>query len=388
MARAIEESKPLDSLRIRGLTSIVDTTIDLSSDVTLLVGANGAGKSNIVDAFELLGRVADGQLNEHVLRRGGMQRLLFAGTATVPPAKEVHLTARWGDDWPSGYAAQIGPGSEGSALVREKLLLGGGHEGEFVRDFDVRLESVLKRRAGVLDPDDARDEVSDEYVASHVAAETLSGCRVFHFDDTRFDAPPKQRVDVADDITLGREGHNLAPLLLRMQRADRPRYDQVVRTIQSVAPFFDDFVFDTEYGTMLLRWRERGIDRVFQLDAMSDGTLRFVCLATLLMQPSPPAVIVLDEPELGLHPFAIHQLEELLRAAARRSRIVLATQSVTLLSRFSIDEVVIVDRTARGSVASRPDRERLRAWLEDYSLGELWEMNLLGGRPSMDRSAS
>lgn len=154
-----------------------------------------------------------------------------------------------------------------------------------------------------------------------------------------------------------------------------------MRAIRAVAPFFDDFVLQPVHDTVQLRWREQGLDGVFPGSALSSGTLRFICLAVLLQQPDPPATIVLDEPELGLHPFAIHQLADLLRGAAVDRRIVAATQSVTLLGQFGVEEIAVVDRIAGATSVSRPDVAELAAWLDDYSLGDLWEMNVLGGRP-------
>ncbi len=189
-------------------------------------------------------------------------------------------------------------------------------------------------------------------------------------------------------ISLRSDAANLAAVLLGIQAEDPLRYQRIIRSVQTVAPFFDDFVLKPVNGSVVLRWREKGLDGVFSGAALSSGTLRFICLAALLQQPSPPATIVLDEPELGLHPFAIHQLADLMHEAAQHRRIVAATQSVTLLGQFSIDEVVIVDRVEGATSAQRPNREHLAAWLDDYSLGELWEMNLLGGRPSAPRTTA
>jgi predicted ATPase len=156
--------------------------------------------------------------------------------------------------------------------------------------------------------------------------------------------------------------------------------------VRTVAPYFDDFVLEPEGGAIRLRWRERGLDSVFSANNLSDGTLRFICLAVLLLQDNAPGTVVLDEPELGLHPFAIHQLAALLRRAAGDRRVVAATQSVTLLEQFSVDEVAIVERTSEGTQIHRPESDALEEWLGDYSLGELWEKNLLGGRPRPDDS--
>lgn len=214
-------------------------------------------------------------------------------------------------------------------------------------------------------------------------ATLLRGCRVFHFHDTSRNSPVKQFSPAADNITLRADAENLAAVLLAMRDSDDDSaYRRIVAVVRQVAPFFRDFVLQSEGDDRVrLRWRQEGSDVVFSANQMSDGTLRFVCLATLLLQPDLPNVVVLDEPELGLHPFAIVQLAALLRQAGARAQVLLATQSVTLMNQFELRDIIVVERAGGGSTFSRPDAEHLAAWLEEYSLGELWEKNVLGGRP-------
>lgn len=217
--------------------------------------------------------------------------------------------------------------------------------------------------------------------------ETLRGCRVFHFHDTSRNAPVKQQAYTADNKSLHSDAGNLAAILLRLRANDRGRYQRIVRTVKQVAPFFRAFVLEPELAPdrVRLRWQQEGADTILPVDALSDGTLRFICLATLLGQPELPGFIILDEPELGLHPFAIVQLAGMLRAASRESQVLLATQSVTLMNQFELDDLIVVERQDGASVFDRPDPGRLSEWLAEYSLGELWEKNLLGGRPRPER---
>jgi predicted ATPase len=217
--------------------------------------------------------------------------------------------------------------------------------------------------------------------------ETLRGCRVFHFHDTSRDAPVKRQGYTADNLSLHSDAENLAAIVLRLRDGDPGRYRRIVRTIKQVAPFFRDFVLEPELAPdrVRLRWQQEGSDTVLPADALSDGTLRFICLATLFGQPELPGLIILDEPELGLHPFAIVQLAGMLRAASQESQVLLATQSVTLMNQFELGALVVVERRDGASVFERPDPDRLSEWLAEYSLGELWEKNLLGGRPRPER---
>jgi predicted ATPase len=155
-----------------------------------------------------------------------------------------------------------------------------------------------------------------------------------------------------------------------------------VSTVRLVAPFFDNFQlrpdpFNTD--RIRLEWAQQGSDAYFGPDALSDGTIRFICIATLLLQPDPPSLILLDEPELGLHPYAIGQVTEMLQAS--QQQIIVATQSVTLLDKMQIEDVLITEQHDGTSVLIRPSLETLETWLGEYGLGEMWEKNLMGGRP-------
>jgi predicted ATPase len=188
-------------------------------------------------------------------------------------------------------------------------------------------------------------------------------------------------------LVLRQDAGNLAAVLAALRDHDQPGYAsafrRIVGSVQLVAPFFREFVLRPEQSDRVqLRWRQKDSDAVFSADQLSDGTLRFICLATLLLHPDLPALVVLDEPELGLHPYAIVQLADLLRQASVRSQVLIATQSVTPMNQFQLEDLIVVERHGGASPFQRPESEHLQAWLADYSLGELWEKNLIGGRPT------
>lgn len=356
-----------DRIEVDGLLSIESASIDLGP-VNVLVGPNGAGKSNVVRAFELLGRMIDGGLQLHVGRSGGASALLHAGRKGDA---RIRLEVRSGTN---GYRAALVPAADDLLVfaTEEALFYGEGHEQPHV----TRLGSG-HRESRLME---AEDYTSPGYVRA-----ALSGCRVFHFHDTSSGAPVKGTTPASDNLVLHPDAGNLAAYLLRVQRTDRPAYDRIVNAVKQVAPFVAGFVLvEEESGRLRLRWQQVASDVIFSADALSDGTLRFVCLATLLLGPDRPEVVVLDEPELGLHPFAIAVLAELLQTAARNGQVVLATQSVTLMNQFAVDELVVVERADGATGLRRPNADALRTWLEEYSLGELWEHNYLGGAPRPD----
>ncbi|WP_405912444.1 AAA family ATPase [Streptomyces sp. NBC_00963] len=362
----------LSEVTIEGYASLRSATLPLGSGVTVLVGANGSGKSNVVGALELLGHMADGQLDLEVGLRGGAQALSYAG----PGADEQEgIRLRVCAD-PYRYTAQLLPAA-GDALIfaeeKGSFHEPGGHplDESFGRG---HRESRLR-------------EMADEQL-SRLAGPVhgiLAGCRVFHFQDTSAHAPVKKLGTVVDNEYLRPDARNVAAFLLRLRDGDPTTYRRIVRAVRSVAPFFRDFLLAEEPGGRIrLRWLQEGVDAIFPAEALSDGTLRYICLCVLLLQPDPPALLTLDEPELGLHPYAIVQLADMLRAASVRSQVVVATQSVTLLNQFPLEDLVVVEREKGATVLNRPAPETLHAWLEDYALGELWEKNVLGGRPSRE----
>lgn len=353
----------LKSVVVEGFTSIRLAAFALN-DVNVLVGANGAGKSNFIRALSMLGRIVDGELGLFVGLSGGANALL-----NIDPAAPRLIRLEVESD-AGRYAAELAPAAGDAFIFSDETI--------WPRDSRVVTSLGRGHRETAL--------TSSEPLWVPGAAplvETLRGCRVFHFHDTSTTAPVKQQGYTADNRSLHPDAGNLAAVMLRLREANRARYQRIVRTVKQVAPFFRDFVLEPELATerVRLRWQQEGSDKVLPPDALSDGTLRFICLAVLLGQPELPGLIILDEPELGLHPFAIVQLAGMLHAASRESQVLLATQSVTLMNQFELGDLIVVERRDGASVFERPDPDRLGEWLADYSLGELWEKNMLGGRP-------
>ncbi|WP_197024230.1 AAA family ATPase [Nocardiopsis sp. CNT312] len=333
----------LRSLTVEGLTSIRSATVELG-DVNVLIGANGAGKSNFVSALAMLGRIADGDLGLFVGLNGGASGLLHQGPDR---AAEIRLRAAIESDAQRNQCVSRDHGFTYKATLTEarddRLIFSGE---EIIRstgsEHPLRVkgghgESVLSEAAASAVP-------SSDAEALTAIADILRGCRVFHFHDTGLNAPMKRIGYAADNLTLHPDAGNLAALLMRLRESEPYAYRRILRDIRKGAPFLRDFVLVEQNEQLQLRWKQVDSDTVFPAGALSDGTLRFICLATLLGMPNPPGIIVLDEPELGLHPYAIVQLADMLRAAGTSSQIVIATQSTTLVDQFALDELVIVER--------------------------------------------
>lgn len=361
----------LDRIEIEGYRSIRKLRLDLKA-INILIGANGSGKSNLIGAFGMLGDLVDNTLQLHVGRRGGANALLHFG---VKKTKKLRIRVRFGLN---EYEAVLEPSTKDRLMfASEKAAFYG--EGDHGKPSDDDF--------GVGHTESALDEAATEApnkVADHVLR-AMRGWKVFQFHDTSSSAGIKQKHAIGDNRTLQPDGSNLAALLHGLRKRAPKKYRAIVEVIRAVAPFFDDFILEPDEmdpKVIQLEWRHRSDPSYFDAHSLSDGTLRFMCLAALLLQPTKPSVVVVDEPELGLHPAAIVQLAALLRLASHDCQVIIATQSVTLLDQFASEDVIVVERSNGESKFHRLARDQVRGWLDDYSLGELWLKNVLGGRPS------
>jgi predicted ATPase len=370
----------LDSIEVEGYKSIRKASIELGP-INVLIGANGAGKSNLLGLFGLLADLVDRRLQLHIGRQGGADALLHFGRKKT---QSLRFSLRLGGG--HGYRAILVPGA-GDTLVFEHEEASSWHpplrsplHTEYLRNGSAgSKETVLGDQLVQAEQDRGIDRAT-----AKPAIVGMRSWRQFHFHDTGTSAPTKRKHKLDDNRALRPEGDNLAPFLFALQTVAPGSYRRVVEAVRSVAPFFDDFSLQPDVvnpDVIQLAWRHREDDALFTADSLSDGTLRFICLATLLLQPELPSLIVIDEPELGLHPFAISQLAALIRTAASKVQVLLATQSVTLLDQFDASEVIVAERSNGESTFRRLDESALHEWKQEYSLGELWLKNVLGGRP-------
>lgn len=335
--------------------------------LNVLIGANGSGKTNFVRFFELLGNMMDKNkgLQNYLSERGRADAFVFRGTEVTSQfsahlwfgLNEYKFTLKAAADRSMFFAQESAP-FHGPVYGDIENDQGSGHT-----------DSALQKKT--------HPSASEKWVL-----DSISKWRVYHFHDTSSKAKVMGLCNIVDNDLLRQDAGNLAALLLKM-KADHPsHYERIVKTIRLVAPFFGDFELkEVTPGQTQLLWKERFADMIYYPHQLSDGSIRFICLATLLLQPAPPPTIIIDEPELGLHPYAIEVLAGLLREAASRSQLIISTQSRPLVDEFTPEDLVVVDRIEGETQLSRPESESLKKWLEDYSLGELWGKNVLGGRP-------
>lgn len=374
----------IQKLTVKGYKSIVELNKFELRPLNVLIGANGAGKSNFIGIFRFLAAVVGDNFQVEVQKWGGPEALLhYGGKETVRMELEIQFSASEGitGTFENGYRLAL------EATQDNRLI--------FTREEPTVRSAAYPHPRGYplgAGHDSARirtDKDSPSATVSRYVLEKLQTWRQYHFHDTGDTAAVKRVHAVNDNLRLKPDAANLAAYLRKLKTtpAYESSYDRIVETIRRAAPFFGDFLFRPEASAFIeLEWTERGRpDTPCKAHLLSDGTLRFVCLTTLLLQPISllPDTILIDEPELGLHPFAINLLAEMLQEAADSKQVIVSTQSVELLNAFQPDDVIVVQREQDASVFTRLDAAELADWLADeYSLGELWKRNILGGRPT------
>ncbi len=362
----------LDRITVRGFKSIDVVEQFALQPRNVLIGANGVGKSNLLSLFDFFEKVTSGQLSNFVRTQGGANVLLHHGVKTT---QRLHVDL---DFWQrtNGYALTL------AATPQDGLV----PIAEEVRFWDQRYPRPLVTE---LDGGGTEAAIRDAYLpgAGHYVHRGLNRLQRFHFHDTSRTSPLRQSSQRSDNMLLRGDGANLAAVLLGLREHERSGFILIEKALRLVAPYIQELILEPQpeaSPTVRIRWRHAESGVVFDVSALSDGTLRFLALATALLQKPAPDFVIIDEPELGLHPVAIRLLASIIRSvssAEKPVQVLAATQSTLLLDEFAPEDVVVADLQQGATRLRRLVSAELESWLEDYSLGELWEKNQLGGRP-------
>lgn len=362
----------LKSVTLRGYKSIAEAKNFELRDLNVLIGANGAGKSNFIGLFKLMAALAEGNLQTFVQQQGGPDALLHGSRKRTEQIEAEIYFQPSPTGISNGYRISLSPTQDNRLIFsREETWISGHHTIKAISLGRGQEEAKLRE---------------DSQIVSSYVRDALKSWRQYHFHDTSDSAAVKRAHGSNDNLRLKPAADNLAAYLVKLNKQYPEAYARIVDTIKLAAPFFGGFIIrDPLPDRIELEWFEQqDPDTPYKAHVLSDGTLRFICLTTLLMQPSHllPDTVLIDEPELGLHPYAINLLADMIKQVAEKKQIIVSTQSVELLNAFSPEDIIVVEREQGASVLKRLDTEELTEWLEDYTLGELWKRNILGGRPS------
>lgn len=370
----------LKGIDFKGFKSIDAEGQDIGlGPITVLLGANGAGKSNLVSFFKMLNCVTTGAFQQYVADQGFADSILYFGGKTT---SRVYALLKFEDEVKVyGYEVVLSRDATGGLFLNveavqfhekgspgpHRVTVGVGVRESQLKDFAVKGNQIC----GLI-------------------SSFMSRCRVFQFHDTSSAAKIRSQGYKDDAKFLRSDGGNLAAFLrgLKKHNGREKYYERIIRHVRLMVPQFSDFDLEPladNDNYVRLNWREKGSDYLFGPHQLSDGTLRFMALTTLFLQPPElrPRVIIVDEPELGLHPAAISALAGMVKAAPPSAQVILATQSSRLVDEFTADQVMIVERDQKRlrTAFRRLNEQDLGDWLERYCLSELWEKNVLGGRP-------
>lgn len=362
---------PISKITIKGFKSIRSLERFQLESLNILIGANGAGKSNFVDFFRLLREMVDQRLQITIAKKGGADAHLYLGPKMTEQIIGHIYFAR------NGYEFGLEPTVNNRFVFNYERMyfngyygvsrypLGSGHDESKLK------ETFLEERSGSV---------------SHYVYPAVAGWVVYHFHDTSETAAMRREWTVRDNERLRSDAANLASFLWRLKQDEEARYELIRDTIRLVAPFFHDFRLHPRASNgdemLQLEWLQKDSDYPFHASQLSDGTLRFIALAAALLQPNPPATILLDEPELGLHPYALEVLAGMIEQASANTQLIISTQSAMFLNAFSPEDIIVVDREEGESRFRRLTEQELSVWLdEEYTLGELWQKNVYGGGP-------
>lgn len=390
------KSKNINHIKIEGFKSIAKLDLPMAN-INILIGANGSGKTNLISLFTFLSHLAKGKLRNYVEKEGGAERFFHFGTKHT---NRMVFDLKVGIN---GYHVEFSPNLNDDTLVfdeefctistsgRKWILESRKGESGFVREPErtATASQYAMPREGIIGLITQQSfERSD--VEKHTK-EYFDSCRVYHFHDTSSQAKFKKTNKVVNCCHLEKDAANIAPFLYKLKNSACKEYNQsyqkIVSAIKTVAPFFHDFYLDPsgEEGdeNILLRWSHTKHDAPLSANVLADGTARFICLATLFLQPERqrPDTIILDEPELGLHPAALDVLADIIHATTKETQVICSTQSITFANLFTPKDFIVVDAKHGVSDFRRLEKGSLEQWLEDFGVGDIWAKNLIGGRP-------
>jgi predicted ATPase len=351
----------MNGINIRGYKSIAGMGLELSA-MNVLIGQNGAGKTNFISTFKLLKNIAKGRLKNWSIRYGA-DNLLYYGSKVT---NEIFIILDFNT---FKYSLRLQAANDDSLFISQEDIVS---QTEFpITEYGIR-ESFLS-------------EKSKFNAWAKPIYEYLINLGIYHFHDTSESAGVKKYAGINENRELFEDASNLAPFLYLLKETQAEYYERIVKTIRLVIPYFNDFVLRPDplknNEQIHLEWTDNYSDKTFTANELSDGSIRFICMATLLLQKKLPDTILLDEPELGLHPSAITILSGLLKKASKRSQIIVSTQSVSLVNEFDAEDIIVVEKKEADTKFKRLEADKLESWLNSYSLGELWDKNIIGGNP-------
>lgn len=370
----MKKKSRLKEIKISGYKSLGTDTQPINlemGNLNIIIGANGAGKSNFISFFQMLANMMTGALQIYVGKNGSSESLLQFGSKRTKMISASLVFQN--DNFTNTYEFSLVKAVNDTLIFAEEAISDGKN----------RFELSSGQKESFLLTDKA------SHASERAVRAILSGCKTFQFHDTSSEAHIRSATNIDNNRFLMSDGGNVAAYLYMLKKKHEQYYNRIVDHVRYVMPSFHDFFLEPQILNpqwIKLQWIEKGNNEyVFGPEHFSDGALRFIALATLFLQPPEllPQVVFVDEPELGLHPQAIDVLASMVQMATKHTQVIMATQSPRLLDSFECKDIIVAekDRETGCTVLNRLDEDDVKAWLEDYSLSQVWEKNIIGGQP-------
>jgi predicted ATPase len=366
----------LKNIKVKGFKSIREMDLELKP-LNVLIGANGSGKSNFLSLFKMIHDMFTEGFEDYVRGNGGPEKLLYFG---LKHSDCMSVQLSFEDKLGKGYVFNLKPTKDMLFWFAEEKIIKNSAKKLRINQAKLTIPDLGPFSVAKKLPENQKEFQS----TAKELIQSFSSWQYFHFEDTSYSAKLKQAQYIDDMRILYSDASNLAPVLYWLKNNSPYSYKMIVETVKLIAPFFVDFILEPQKENneyIFWRWRHKNSDRDWFPNQMPDGLMRFISLITLFNLPQLPSMVLLDEPELGLHPQAISLLTETIQAFSGRTQIIVATQSPTFVDYFKPEDIIVVNKEGNESTFKRQNSDDLKDWLEDYSLGELWEKNVIGGNP-------
>jgi len=375
----------LKKLSVKGYRKLLDMELEMRP-FAVLIGANGSGKTSILELMELLSRAATGHLNDFVVSHGGFRALLtrkeitelvLSVEMTYEPPENIRQDYDIRHDQ-ARYTLRLAEQGYGYRIVDEYA---GYDKHNFLGDpflafgnNDISHEALLSHLRGTRINSDL-NPIWDAYATQFASASYFAS-------NFKVNGVVKEAQRLTPTMSPGGSGEFLLSYLYNLREQHPEAYKELERVLASAFPLFTKLTLPlVANGTVGLEWWEERLSGSLSSFQLSEGTLRFVWLAAALLMPEPPAITVIDEPETSLHPELLRLLVSLMRDASRRTQLIVATHSDRLVTLLDPAEVVIMDATEDDfAMATWADTLDLDEWLQEYTLGEVWRKGIMGGR--------
>lgn len=378
----------LENISVKGFRRLRQVELEMRN-LIVMIGANGSGKTSFLDVLSTLAASANGKLQETLQSKGGLNEILTRGKAQE---LEITVSMKVPQEQPLKYTLTLSPKGLSYDIRNENLTqqrdLERHEPFKYIESHRLDIK-YFQKGSGLLRPnwehnplETSLSQVPKMYREPENLRKSLAACTYYAALDISETSPVRLPQPMRPASLPGKNGESLISCLYNLRETDRDRFEWLEDILSAAFPDFERLNFPpVAAGTLSMTWSDRHFSEPIYIHELSEGTLRFLWLATLLQSQNLTTITLIDEPEISLHPELLKHLVDLMREASKRTQLIVATHSERLIRFLEPEEILICDLEEGEAKMTWGDTLNLEKWLEDYSLDQLWAMNILGGRP-------